>query len=150
MKLTTYRPLFPELGVLPGEVPARFQRMFEELLGPPLTERLAWIPSVNVVDTDIELLITVELPGMKKDDVELAIDEGVLTLKGEKKEEKEEKDARHRVWERTYGAFERSFAIPASVDPKKIKAEFLDGVLKVHLPKTEQAQSRLVEITEKK
>jgi HSP20 family protein len=151
MKLTKYRPLIPEFAAFPqfGEMPARMQRIFDDFLAAPPTTQFGWTPDVDIIEEEKELLLTAELPGMKKEDVQLEIAEGTLTLKGEKKVEKEKKEGTYRVFERSYGAFERSFVLPRSVDPNNIKADFEDGVLKIHLPKTEKAQGRRVEISAK-
>lgn len=115
----------------------RLQRMFgEPTLG--MVQTLGWVPAVDVSETPKELVVTAELPGMEAADVDVAIDRDVLTLRGEKKEEKETKDAERHLWERTYGAFERSFTLPCAVDAPAAKAEFVKGVLTVHLPKAKE------------
>jgi HSP20 family protein len=108
--------------------------------------RFDWAPLVDISETDKEYLIKAELPEVKKEEVKVAIEEGVLTIQGERKIEKEEKDRKvHRV-ERSYGKFLRSFTVPRDVDEKKIVAEFKDGILNVHVPKAEMAKPRLVEV----
>jgi|SRR5581483_9210435 len=105
-----------------------------------------WAPPVDVQETDKEYLIKAELPEVKKDDVKVEMLDGVLTIEGERKQEKEEKGKRfHRV-ERSFGTFVRQFTLPNDVDPKNIQAEFKDGVLNVHLPKTEVAKPKPVEV----
>ena len=96
-----------------------------------------WYPAVDVTETDQEYVVAAELPGVKKDDVKVSTEEGRLVLRGERKEQHEEKGRRmHRI-ERAYGSFYRSFELPDDVDASKIAAEFKDGVLNVHLPKTQ-------------
>lgn len=97
----------------------------------------AW-PSVEVVDTDREVRITAELPGMAEKDIDLIVEDGVLTLRGEKKSEIDDKDRGYS--ERFYGRFERRIALPSGADENDARAEFRDGVLNVILPKTEQAE----------
>lgn len=109
-------------------------------------EVLAWTPSVDLTDTNGELTLTAELPGVKPKDVEVSVDDGALTIRGEKKEERKEETKSRRLYERSYGSFERSFTLPRSVDPDKVKAEFENGVLTVHLPKREGATGRKIEI----
>jgi HSP20 family protein len=152
MPITRYRPLLPDLGWSRlGEMPGRFGRVFEDLLTPWHTgEEMGWSPAVDVTEKEDELLVTAELPGMRHEDLEVEVSDGVLTIKGEKREEREEKGARRRVWERSYGAFERTFSLPRSVDADKVAAEFEQGVLTVHLPKTKQAQGRRVQVGGKK
>ena len=98
---------------------------------------VAW-PSVEVSDTEREVRITAEVPGMSEKDVELLMEDGVLTLRGEKKSETEDKDRGYS--ERYYGRFERRIALPSNVDEQNAKAEFRDGVLSVTLPKSAEAE----------
>lgn len=152
MKLTRYRPGFPETGAWPmmSDVPTRFRQLFDDLITQfPSAETLGWSPNVDIVDNEGELLLTAELPGLTREDVSLEVEDGMLTLKGEKKSEKEEKTGTWRLVERSYGAFERRFTLPRTVDPAKVKAEFKDGVLSVHLPKTKEAMGKKIEIAAK-
>ena len=120
---------------------------FGEFVPPTaLTEVLGWTPAVELAETDDKLVLTAELPGMKRDDVQVTLDDSVLTIRGEKKEEREEKEKRYHLWERRYGTFERSFTLPRSVDPKGIKARFEDGVLKIEMPKSRQARGQRIEV----
>ena len=132
------------------ELPQRFARMlrepfFTDLVPGPIT----FTPAVNIAEKESELYITVELPGMKKEEVEIHVEEGILTIKGEKKEEKLEKLPRMHVWERSYGTFERVFTLPRYVDLEKIVAEFKYGVLEIHVPKLEVIKGKKVEILNK-
>ena len=116
-------------------------------------ETIGWSPATEIAETPTELSLTAELPGMEKKDVDISVEDGVLTLRGEKTQERTEgKDKKeYYLWERSYGAFERSFTLPRTVDPSKISAEFDKGVLKVKMPKTEEAKSkgRKIEIAAK-
>ena len=105
-----------------------------------------WSPRVNISETNDHYVITADLPGMRKEDIKVTYDNGVLTIQGERKQEVEEKDEKlHRV-ERLYGMFERSFRLPMSVQADKIQAEFKDGVLRLTLPKAEDAKPRQISI----
>ena len=105
-----------------------------------------WAPLVDIAEDDKEYLIKVELPEVNKDDVQVTVEGGTLTISGERKAEKEQKGRKfHRV-ERYYGRFERSFAIPDDAEPDNVKAEFKDGVLRVHLPKSEKARPKQIEV----
>lgn len=105
-----------------------------------------WAPMVDITETDNEYLIKAELPEVKREDVKVSVEDGVLTLAGERKQEKEEKGKKfHRV-ERFYGSFLRTFTVPDNVDEVKVKAEFKDGILNVHLPKTEMAKPKAIEV----
>ncbi len=105
-----------------------------------------WSPRVDIVENDNEFLIKAEIPEVKKEDVKVSVDNGVLTLKGERKQEKEEKGKKfHRV-ERYYGSFTRSFTLPENVDESKIKATFKDGMLNLQVPKTEKAKPKAIDV----
>jgi HSP20 family protein len=105
-----------------------------------------WAPLVDIAEDDKEYLIKVELPEVQKDDVKVTVESGTLTISGERKTEKEQKGRRfHRV-ERFYGRFERSFSIPDDAEAGDVKAEFKDGVLRVHLAKSEKARPKQIEV----
>ncbi len=105
-----------------------------------------WAPVVDISETDGEYLIKAEIPEVKREDVKVSVENGVLTMQGERKQEKEEKGKKfHRV-ERYYGSFLRTFTVPDNVDDTKVRAEFKDGVLNVHLPKTEKAKPKAIDV----
>ena len=105
-----------------------------------------WSPLVDITEDDKEYLVKAEIPEMKKEDIKINIHDDVLTVSGDRKYEKEEKGKKfHRV-ERAYGSFMRSFALPENADGSKISAEYKDGMLKIHLPKSEQAKKKTVEV----
>jgi HSP20 family protein len=108
------------------------------------------VPAVDFVDTEKTYEVTAELPGMDEKNVEVRFTSGVLSIKGEKKEEKEEKKKDYHLSERRYGSFQRSFTVPDGVDTEKIEATFKDGVLTVILPKTPEAQKKEKHIAIKK
>lgn len=105
-----------------------------------------WMPIVDITEDDKEFLIKAELPEVRKEDVKVTVENGVLTISGERKFEKEEKGRRYHRIERAYGNFARSFAVPDDADPAKVKAEFKDGVLAVHLAKSEKARPRSIDV----
>ena len=105
-----------------------------------------WCPRVDIVEDDKEIIVKAELPEVKKEDVKVTVDEGVLTILGERKFEKEEKNKKYHRIESEYGSFSRSFTLPAAVQGDAVAAEFKDGVLKVHLPKETKPGSKAVEI----
>ena len=105
-----------------------------------------WAPSVDIIEDDKEWLVKADLPEVKKEDVKVTVENGVLTITGERKFEKEEKDKKYHRIERSYGNFLRSFTLPDAADGSKVNAEFKDGVLKVHLPKSEKAKPKAVEV----
>jgi HSP20 family protein len=108
--------------------------------------KFAWAPSADISETDAEYLIRAELPAVKKEDVKVTLDQGMITISGERKEDKETKEEKfHRV-ESFRGAFSRSFSVPENIDDKGIRAESKDGVLTVHLPKTKASTPKTVEV----
>jgi HSP20 family protein len=105
-----------------------------------------WAPIVDIQESDKEYLVKAELPEVKKDDVKVNIKDGVLTLEGERHQEKEEKNKKfHRV-ERSYGKFVRCFSMPEDADDKKVQADFKDGVLNVHIGKSEVVKPKAIEV----
>ena len=104
------------------------------------------IPSTDVVENDKEIQITAELPGLEEKDVQINLADSVLTIKGEKKAEKEEKDKNYRLVERSYGSFSRSIEMPAGIDASAIKASISKGVLTVVIPKPAPAQTKKIEV----
>ena len=124
-----------------------FDRFFDDLRLPRLwKEDQAWMPVFDMSETDKELIVKVEVPGMDNKDISLSLANGCLTISGEKKhQEKEEKENYHRT-ERRYGAFCRNIVLPVDVDPDKVDATYKDGVLKITLPKTESKKTKRIEI----
>ncbi|MGD2270240.1 MAG: Hsp20/alpha crystallin family protein [Desulfobacterales bacterium] len=105
-----------------------------------------WAPRVDIAETDNEFIIKAEIPEVKKENVKVTVDSGVLTIRGERKQETEEKDKKfHRV-ERYYGSFTRSFTLPDNVDETKIEASFKDGMLNLQIPKTEASKPKAIEV----
>jgi HSP20 family protein len=125
-----------------------FFRGFDRLPSLPFSEeRLSeFSPKINVSENDKEIEVTVEVPGMDQNDVDVSLGDDVLTIKGEKKQEKEEKDKDYYHVERSYGSFYRSLQIPCEVDEENIKAAFKKGVLKINLPKSSKAQENVRKI----
>jgi HSP20 family protein len=105
-----------------------------------------WSPQVDITEDDKEYLIKTDLPEMKKDEIKVNVTEGVLTISGERKTEKEEKNKKFHRIERSYGTFERSFTLPDDANGAKVAAEFKDGVLRVHLPKNPVAKPKAIEV----
>jgi HSP20 family protein len=105
-----------------------------------------WTPTVDISESDGEYLIKAELPEVKKEDVKVTVEDGVLTLQGERRQEKEEKGKRYHRVERSYGSFVRSFTLPESVDETGVKAEYKDGVLSLHLPKSEKVKPKAIDV----
>jgi HSP20 family protein len=140
----------PESDLLRGRMDRLFNEMVQSVFSPlPASEGVsprAWAPPVDIRETDEALVLTAELPGMTKEDVEITLENSVLTLSGERKIEKDTKgETWHRV-ERAYGGFSRSFTLPATVRTDRVEAAFANGVLTVTLPKMEESKPRRISI----
>jgi HSP20 family protein len=121
-------------------------RLFDDRMAFRAGESLGWTPAVDIYEDEEGLSLRFDLAGVEPKDVDIRFENGVLTIKGERKMEKEEKkDNYHRV-ELSYGAFNRSFSLPATVDPDKIRAESKNGVLSIHLPKKAEAKPKTVQV----
>jgi HSP20 family protein len=106
-----------------------------------------WTPSVDISETDTAYLIKGEIPGVKKEGVKVTVQDGMLTIAGERKIEKEEKDKKFHRIERSYGSFMRSFCVPNDADESAVKAEFKEGMLNITLPKSVTAKSKAIEVS---
>lgn len=131
------------------------EKRLATMLGRPLAVReggkeamtvAEWSPLVDITEDEKEYLIKAELPEVKKEDVKLTVQDEVLSISGERKYEKEEKGKKYHRVERAYGSFVRSFTLPEDADGTKVAAEYKDGVLKVHLPKSEKAKPKSIEV----
>jgi len=143
-EISTWSP-FRDLVNMQREVGRLFDGLFNESDGDG-NFVTSWSPRADVSENNESYVIKVELPGVNKNDVKITLHEKILTIKGEKKQEKEEKDRNfHRV-ERSYGSFERSFSLPSGVKSDKIDAAYKDGVLTVTLPKVEEAKPKEIEV----
>jgi HSP20 family protein len=105
-----------------------------------------WAPAVDIIEDERDYLIKVELPEVRKEDVKVTVENGTLTISGERKAEAEERNRKFHRIERYYGRFVRSFSIPDDAEDSKVQAEFKDGVLRVHLAKSERARPRQIEV----
>lgn len=145
MSIVRYDP-FRDLRTLQEEVNRLFSTNLSRSFGDEGIGRGAWAPSVDIYENKDQIVLEAELPGMKQEDFDLAIENNVITLRGERKFEKvDETDNYHRV-ERSYGAFTRSFTLPQTVSPEGATAEYSNGVLRVTLPKREETKARRIEI----
>jgi len=105
-----------------------------------------WAPAMDVQETDTEYLVKADLPAVKKEDVKISVQDGILAVEGERKQDKEEKGKTFHRIERSYGRFVRRLAVPTDVDQQKVAADFKDGVLNVHLPKSAVAKPRTIDV----
>lgn len=139
--LTRWDP-FRDLARLQDEM----SRVFDDRLGYRAGESVGWTPACDIYEDAEEVLVRFDLAGVDPKDVEIRFENGVLTLKGERKLEKEEnRENYHRV-ELSYGTFTRSFSLPGTIDPEKIRADSKNGVLMVHLPKKAEAKPKSIQV----
>jgi HSP20 family protein len=142
-ELTPWRP-FRELSTLREEMDKLWNRFFEAPGIEPFKGE--WVPSLDVSETKDNVVVKAEVPGMDPKEIDISYADGILTVKGEKKQEKEEKDENYYMVERSYGSFSRSVRLPHEVKSDKIKANYKDGVLKITLPKSEEAKKKELKI----
>lgn len=138
----TYRNPWSELDALTNRLSRAFGNDF-----PTPSSGGDWMPAVNVEETREELVLTAELPGMKRDDVEIEVENNILTIRGERTEERTEgEEKKYHLWERHYGSFQRSFTLPRTVRSDEISADYENGLLRIRMPKAAEAQTRRIEI----
>ena len=136
-----------ELSRMEREMEGLFGRFFRDWPFPRLFgEQRGFAPAVDMLDRKDEVVLRADLAGLDQKDIEVTVEEGVLTIRGERKGEQETKEEDYYCCERWTGSFERGFTLPAGVDAEKIKASFKNGVLEVRLPKVEKAKGKRVEI----
>ena len=147
MTVVRWRPM-RDLVSIQDEMNRVFDRFFSR---EPWEDRedvssSGWNPSVDISETKDEFVVSAELPGLKKDDIHITFTNGVLKIEGERKKEKEEKDANYHRVERMFGKFCRTFQLPTMVQSGKISADFRDGILIIHLPKAEEVKPKEIEV----
>lgn len=145
MALMRWRP-FEELMSIQEEINRIFDNFFSRFPQKVEVGRGAWSPSVDISETEDEVVVTAELPGMSKEDIKISLQDNVLYLKGEKKQEKESKGKNFHRIERRYGSFQRAFSLPVAVITDKIKANYRNGVLTIRLPKAEEAKPKEIPV----
>jgi HSP20 family protein len=150
-KLVTWNPL-REMDEAQNRLNRFFLGGFPNRMGSGEIHSLAvadWSPEVDISEDDRGYLLKADLPEMKKDDVRVTVEDGILCVSGERKSEKEDQKRKFHRTERSFGNFQRSFTLPQDADSTKVTAEFRDGVLKVHLPTTPIARSKAIEVNVK-
>jgi HSP20 family protein len=143
MTLVKYRNLWDELEDFPRNL-----GLFQDAFNRAANENgiRPWAPAVDVVESENHLTFTVDLPGMKQEDIEVHLENGTLTIKGQRKFEQEENEKGYHRIERSYGSFSRAFSLPDTVDTEKVNASYKDGVLSVKVAKREAAKPRSVKV----
>jgi HSP20 family protein len=128
----------------------RMNKLFEDVASSRGEERdlaaSSWAPAVDIYETENEVILTAEIPGIEEKDIEIKVEDSTLTLRGERKFEKETKEENYHRIERAYGSFFRSFTLPTYVDQDGIEAQHENGVLKIHMPKRAELKPRKVKI----
>ena len=150
-ELITWKPFsefFPsrDFGTMRREMDHLWDSFFDGSPRGKHKEEGAWLPSVDVSETKNDIVVKAEVPGMDPKDIDITLSDGHLVIKGEKKQEKEEKDENHCFVERSYGSFVRSVALPKEVKHEKLSASYKNGVLKVVLPKSAEAKNKEIKI----
>ncbi|NIV91844.1 Hsp20 family protein [candidate division KSB1 bacterium] len=145
MTLTRWNPARDFLGIA-DEMNRLVNNVFRDDARETSLYRGSWAPVVDISEDNDNFYLHVELPGMKREDVKVRYEEGLLTIIGEKKAEKEEKDVNYHRVERSFGKFERSFRVPSRIINEKIDASFENGVLTVTLPKAEEVKPKEIDV----
>jgi HSP20 family protein len=143
MPITKYNP-FADTEEFPTGL-RLFQDTINRLMSDQATSR-PWAPAVDILETENELVLKADVPGIDQKDIDIQIENGTLTLKGERKFERDEKNKGFHRMERSYGAFVRYFTLPDTVDSEHVRAEYSNGVLSVTLPKKEIAKPRSIKV----
>jgi HSP20 family protein len=145
--MTALTPILKRHGWLRPSNRDFLSSFFDDISLPRLfTEEKDFTPAFDVSETENELILRAEIPGMDKKDIDIQLTDGVLTIKGEKRHEKEDKEENYHFIERSYGTFSRSMRVPFDVEIEKVDATYKDGVLKVTLPKSETAKLRKIDV----
>jgi len=146
MAIVRFDP-FRELSMIQNRVNRAFGDVFSRQAEDDLMAHGAWVPSVDIYENgDHELVIKAELPDVKREDIDLRIENNTLTLRGEKKANSEIKDEQYHRVERVYGTFSRSFALPQTVDTSKVSADYQNGVLEIRMPRREEAKPKQIQV----
>jgi HSP20 family protein len=145
--MTALLPTLRRRGLVGRPAWGFFDRLFEDFeLPSPFSQEMTFTPAFDVSETENELIVKAEVPGMDQKDIDINLSDGLLSITGEKKHEKEDKNENYHCVERHYGKFSRMMRVPFEVEADKVDATYKDGVLKVTLPKSETAKPKKIEI----
>ena len=150
-ELTTWKPFrelepFKDFERMKEELDRFWDSFLEGTLHERGEDRTGWFPSLDVSETKSDFVVKAELPGTDLKDIDVSVTDGMLTIRGEKRQEKEEKEENYRLIGRSYGTFSRSVSLPRDVKNDKVSASYKDGVLRVVLPKSEETKKREIKI----
>jgi HSP20 family protein len=143
--LSKWEPL-KDMVTLRDDFDRLFRGIFGRFPGFLDVEEDFWSPAMDIEEGNDNIVVTTEIPGMKKDDIKVSVRNNVLTVSGERKQEKETKNKTYHCIERSYGEFSRSVTLPSEVDADKVSAAYKDGVLSITLPKSESAKTKKIEV----
>jgi len=145
MELVRWRPR-RYVPAVSDDIDRAFDRLMRNWVSPVSFSELDWNPSIDVSESDDEIVVKAEIPGVPVEDIDISVDDNNLVISGEKKQESEEQGKNYYRAERSYGSFRRSFALPSGADVESVKASSKDGVLSIVIPKSDERKSRKIEI----
>jgi len=145
MELVRWRPR-RYVPAVSDDIDRAFDRLMRNWVSPVSFSELDWNPSIDVSESDDEIVVKAEIPGVPVEDIDISVDDNNLVISGEKKQESEEQGKNYYRAERSYGSFGRSFALPSGADVESVKASSKDGVLSIVIPKSDERKSRKIEI----
>jgi HSP20 family protein len=146
MSIMKWNPRNRQMSIMHETLDDMFRDFFGDRWSPGTTVAADWIPPTDVTEDEARYVVTVDLPGMNREDIKISVENGNLTIRGERKHEHETKEKGYSRFERAYGSFTRTFALPTTIDGKKIEANYKDGVLTVILPKSEESRPKSIEV----
>ncbi|AZZ36056.1 heat-shock protein [Bdellovibrio sp. qaytius] len=146
--MRTLTPFFTSRNLAPSDLWREMDRMFDHFTPPglPIYDEREFSPASELMEEEGHYMLSMDIPGMKKDDIKIEVADGTLIISGERKNEKRNETNQVHRFEKSYGAFKRSFVLPNTINAEKVEARYEDGVLELYLPKTEVAQARKIEI----
>jgi HSP20 family protein len=148
MTLVKWSPRTRQIGTMHETLDDLVREVFSDFPSPWFRANTVggeWLPPMDVVEEEGRFVVSLDLPGMRREDVTVSVENGTLTLKGERQHQSETKDG-YRRFERSYGTFTRTIGLPRTIDSKRIEAAYKDGVLTVTLPKSEEARPKAIEV----
>ena len=125
-------------------------RLFDDFAAPSHLEKKHWVPTIDVAESDSAFTVKAEVPGMDKNDLDITLTDGLLTIKGEKKNGHKEEEKNYHLIERSYGSFSRTLRLPVDVEMSRVDAKYKDGVLTIMLPKAEETMPKKIEVNSEK
>ena len=146
--MRTLTPFFTSRSLTPNDLFREMDRMFDQFTPPgtPIYDDRDFSPASELMEEESHYMLSIDIPGMKKEDIKIEVADGTLVISGERKNEKRTESNQIHRYEKSYGSFKRSFVLPNTISAEKVEARYENGVLELYLPKTEVAQARKIEI----